>query len=55
MAGVVVLVVVFSFVELGGLHDLGGDFSIAPFAFFLLGFDEGFGEFVLFFIGGEDD
>ncbi len=54
VAGVVVLVVFLGFVELGGLHDLGGDGAIAPFAFSLLVFDEGFGEFELFFFGGED-
>ncbi len=54
MAGVVVLVVFFGFVELGCLHDLGGDGAIAPFALSLLVFDEGFGEFALFLVGGED-
>ncbi len=54
MAGMVVLVVFFGLVEFGGGHDLGGDGAIAPFAFDLFGFDEGFGEFELFLVGGED-
>ena len=53
--GVVVLVIFFSFIELGSHDHLGGDWIVFPLAVDLFVCDECICKLHLFFIGGEDD